>query len=168
MITPASWKVAAEFTVTAIDDSLQEGRQEYPVAHTITSSDSDYDGFTVSDVAVVVTDNDVASVAIAPSLVKPAEGGSATYSIFLTTQPTEDVVVSLNLTQAAAIAAAMGDDTVSLSPSTSLTFFAATRLITTSTPQTVTVSAVNRLDRRSALGYYRGLLLHIAVSSSDT
>ena len=46
---------------------------------------------TIAGVAVTVTDDDAAGAAVSETTLTVAEGGSATYTVRLNTQPTSDV-----------------------------------------------------------------------------
>ena len=58
--TPANWDVPQTVTVTAVDDGIVEDRIHTAViAHTAGSADPAFDGATLRDVVVNVTDNDI-------------------------------------------------------------------------------------------------------------
>ena len=64
-----------------------------------TSADSTYAGLPVSDVAVTNTDNDSAGVTVTPTsgLTTTEAGGTATFTVVLTSRPTADVTIGLEL-----------------------------------------------------------------------
>ncbi|TWT59616.1 choice-of-anchor Q domain-containing protein [Rubinisphaera italica] len=63
VFTSANWDLAQEVTVAAVDDYLNEGAHNGTIMHTVTSTDADYDSFTVADITVAITDNDIATPA---------------------------------------------------------------------------------------------------------
>ena len=60
------------------------------------SSADEFDAVTIAGVAVTVTDDDAAGAAVSETTLTVAEGGSATYTVRLNTQPTSDVVITRN------------------------------------------------------------------------
>ena len=64
-----------------------------PDAHAVVdaSSADEFDAVTIAGVAVTVTDDDAAGAAVSETTLTVAEGGSATYTVRLTTS---DVVIS--------------------------------------------------------------------------
>ena len=86
-------------TVTGVDDALADGAIAYTiVTAAATSTDSTYNGANPSDVAVSTTDNDTAGVTVTPTsgLTTTEAGGTATFTVVLTTQPTADVTIGLS------------------------------------------------------------------------
>ncbi|HLP87950.1 MAG TPA: DUF4114 domain-containing protein [Nostocaceae cyanobacterium] len=58
VFTPQNWNIAQNVTVTAIDDNLVEGEHNATIQHTTTSTDSRYNGISISSVNPDITDND--------------------------------------------------------------------------------------------------------------
>ncbi|AFY48280.1 putative extracellular nuclease [Nostoc sp. PCC 7524] len=56
--TPQNWNIAQVVTVTAVDDTVAEGNHSGTIQHTATSSDSNYNGISITSVNVSITDND--------------------------------------------------------------------------------------------------------------
>jgi len=56
--TPVNWSTPQTVTVTAVDDTDDEGPHSATVVHTTVSGDGKYSGITVTTVAVSITDND--------------------------------------------------------------------------------------------------------------
>jgi hypothetical protein len=54
-----NWDQAQSITSTAIDDDVSEGVHSDTVTFTVTSSDSNYDGLTLTDVPVTILDDDL-------------------------------------------------------------------------------------------------------------
>ncbi|WP_066382675.1 esterase-like activity of phytase family protein [Anabaena sp. CA = ATCC 33047] len=59
VFTPQNWNIAQTVTVTAVDDNLAEGNHTGTIQHTVTSSDTNYNGITIDSVNVSITDNDI-------------------------------------------------------------------------------------------------------------
>ena len=125
--TTSNWNTSQTVTLTGVNDS--DGDSE---TVTISHDVSGYGSVTADSVTVSVMDNDTAGVMVEPTSVDLNEEGMVTYTVKLTTQPSETVTIT----------PANGDTSaVSFSPS-SLTF-------TTSnwdTTQTVTLTSVNDSD----------------------
>ncbi|HSF16394.1 MAG TPA: Calx-beta domain-containing protein [Vicinamibacteria bacterium] len=132
IFSTANWNVPQTVTVTGVNDAIADGNQSYTIVTApATSTDLAYNGLTPSDVSVTNTDNDTAGITVSPTsgLTTTEAGGTATFTVVLTAQPSGDVTVGLSSSDATE---------GSVSPP-SLTF-------TTSswnTPQTVTVTGVN-------------------------
>ena len=78
----------ATFTLTPTQDDLAEGSETVGVAGSVT-------GLTVNGTTLTLTDDDTRGVAVSPTSVTLAEdGGTATYSVALTSQPTGPVTVT--------------------------------------------------------------------------
>ena len=93
--TDSDWNQAQTVAVTAAQD--EDARDDTATfSHTVTSTDGDYNGITASEVAVTVTDDEMAGVSILPEELTIAEGGSDTYQVVLTSQPTDDVIVTIS------------------------------------------------------------------------
>ena len=81
-------------TVTGADDALVDG----PITYTIVtaaavSTDANYNTRNAPDVLVTNSDNDAAGITVAPPgpLATTEAGGTATFTVVLTTQPTAEV-----------------------------------------------------------------------------
>ena len=127
--TPDNWGTTQAVTVNAAEDDDAAADEMVTLTHTV--SGGDYQGVSADDVTVTVTEDDAAGVTINPNALTVSEGGSGSYTVVLTTQPSEDVTVE--------IGGASGD--VSANP-TSLTFTPDNW----DTEQTVTVNAAEDDD----------------------
>jgi hypothetical protein len=97
--TAANWNVAQTVTVTGADDLVADGPQTYVVAiGPATSADTGYQGQNPADLTFTNTDNDLAGLVATPSsgLVTTEGGGTATFQLTLSSQPTANVVVALS------------------------------------------------------------------------
>jgi len=98
MFTAANWNVPQTVTATAVDDALIEGPHAGHVTHAVTSGDAHYDGIAVDPVTVEILDNDVAGFEVVPAsgLITTEAGGTATFMVRLTSQPTAAVSIGLS------------------------------------------------------------------------
>ncbi len=126
--TRSNWDTAQTVTVRAAEDADAVADS---VTLTHEASGGGYGSVEIADVSVRVTENDEAGVAVTPTELMVDEGGSGTYTVALTSEPTAEVTV--------AIGGAAGDITVA---PVSLGFTAANW----DTAQTVTVSAAEDAD----------------------
>ena len=90
------WDTPKNFTVTVVDDDLDEATPHVsPITHSTTAvSDPAYAALTPDPVAVDITDDDQFGITLTPTPLTVAEGGSNSYEIVLDSQPTHDVVVT--------------------------------------------------------------------------
>ena len=92
--SPSNWNQAKTVTVTsAQDDDARDDTAT--LSHTVSSTDGDYNGITVSEVAVTATDDETTGVSIRPTELTIAEGGSDSYEVVLTSQPSHEVTVTI-------------------------------------------------------------------------
>jgi hypothetical protein len=118
-------------TVTGVDDFLQDGNIMYKILlGVIVSSDKNYNGLDPVDLDIVNLDNDTPGFTMSPISGDTNElGGSATFTIFLNTQPS--ALVSLNVSSS--------DPTEGTASPTSLQFTPTNFRV----PQIVTVTGVD-------------------------
>jgi hypothetical protein len=93
--TPANYNVAQTVTVAAVDDDVAMGVHLATVTNVIASGDADYNALPPQVVQVTVTDNDVAGIAVVPAagLQTTEAGGTATFTVSLTSKPTGTVTI---------------------------------------------------------------------------
>ncbi|MBO9664109.1 choice-of-anchor U domain-containing protein [Dokdonella sp.] len=130
--TAANWNTAQTVTVTGVDDALADGDVAYAIVTApAVSTDADYSGIDAADVSVTNSDDDAAGITVSPTagLVTSEAGGTASFSVVLRTQPTADVTIALSSSDT-------GEGTVAPS---SVTFTAANW----NTAQSVTVTGVD-------------------------
>ncbi|MCP4136977.1 MAG: calcium-binding protein, partial [bacterium] len=119
-------------TVTGVNDSIADGDQSFYVRlDPSLSADTVYKGLSPQNVSLTNEDDDTAGVTVTPTsgLTTTEDGGTATFTVELDSQPEADVTIGLNSSDVA-------EGTVS--PST-LTFTATNW----NAPQTVTVTGVD-------------------------
>jgi endonuclease V-like protein UPF0215 family len=153
VFTSSNWSATQSVIITGIDDSLDDGNQNYTVLlEAASSSDSNYNSLDPNDISVTNVDDDTAGFTITNiSGVTTEYGGTSTFTIKLNSQPTADVSIAVSSSDTT-------EGTVSI---TSLTF-ASTNWSTT---QTVTVTGVNdsAVDGNQSYTVLLG-----AASSSDS
>ena len=163
--TTANWATPQTVTVTGVDDALVDGNVAYQVNLSAASADNGYQGLT-GNVSVTNDDNDGASLVVGAISRHTTEAGqTATFTVALASQPTQDVTVSV----------ASGDTTEGVVGSPTLTFTSANW----ATPQTVTVTGVDdalidgnvafqvNLSSASADNSYQGLTSNVSVTNDD-
>jgi len=146
------WDDVHGVAVTAVDDHLAETARTDTLRHVVISEDTGYRDVAVPDVAVAVTDDDVAAVAVTPVTLQIAESDGAaaeTYTVRLLSRPGADVLV----------VAAVVNPMVRIDPDT-LRFEA----VTWDLPSTVTVWVQ---DDGIAEGQHDAVIDHVAVSDDD-
>ena len=116
----------ATFSLTPSDDDLDEVDETLSVAGTTST------GLTVTGTTITIADNDQRGVKVTPVLLDVSEGGSSSYSVVLTSEPTGDVMIT---------PAVNGSDDVTLNAS-SLTFTSSNW----DTAQTIMVSGTQDID----------------------
>jgi hypothetical protein len=92
-----TWATGVMATVTVVDDAIVDGSQICWIqTGKSQSEDAAFDGLNPRDVKVTVLDDDVAGVVVNPEFLSVSEpSGSASFSVALTSQPTQVVSVSL-------------------------------------------------------------------------
>lgn len=107
--TAADWAVEQVVTVTGVDDLVADGPQAYAVvSDPAASADPVYAGTLLPDVPVTNLDDDVAGVVATPAagLETTEGGGTASFSVVLSSRPTADVIVAVTSGDAGEVAAA--------------------------------------------------------------
>ena len=149
-----NWDTVQNVTVTPTDDS--DGADEIggTITVLVTSADTKYGGLHMSTIAVTVRDDDSPSLGIIGGSFGfndfSEDGGEGSFTVGLSVQPTGgDVTVTITSNRTGVVT--VDTDTVTTGDQNTLTFTD----MTWSTPQTVTVTAVNDdidnpLDRRIA------------------
>ena len=88
--TVGNWATPQAVTVTAVDDP-DAADEALEIRHAV--SGADYAGVTVLPVAVTVVDDEIPDVNLSATSVDVDEGGQATWTVVLATQPTVTVTV---------------------------------------------------------------------------
>ncbi len=161
----SNWSTAQTVTVTAVDDSIDQGASRMvSISHAASSTDTDYAIADAGSVSVTVTDNDSAGVTITQSggstgVTEASGGRTDTYTVVLDSQPTHSVMVTV--TSGTPAAARVNGPGGTAGASATLTFSTSNW----STAQTVTVTAV---DDSIDQGASRMVSISHAASSTDT
>ena len=145
--TAAHWNTPQTVAVTAAQDDDAVGDDPVVLTHAV--SGGDYEGVAAADVEVSIIEDDTAEVTISTTALEVPEGDAKSYTVVLTSQPTADATVAIQVPDNAEIAV----------DKTTLTFTAAHW----NTPQTVAVTAAQDDD---AVGDDPVVLTH-AVSGGD-
>ena len=90
IFTPDNWQTEQLVGVPAARDG-DAADDTAVISHTV--SGGGYDGVTVASVTVTVTDEDTAGITVSESSLHLTEGGAATYQVSLGAQPTADVSI---------------------------------------------------------------------------
>ena len=94
--TSTNWDTAQTVTVPAAHDGDSMDEDQVTLTHAVSSTDDDtYDEIAAGEVKVDITDDDTDGVTVSPTAVTVTEGGTATYTVVLDTQPAGDVVVTV-------------------------------------------------------------------------
>ena len=110
--TADNWDDARTVTVRAAED-LDTADDTQTITHAVTGNSApEYVGLSIDSVAVTVNDNDDPDVTVSRSTLSIVEGGTATYTVALDSQPTTGVTIDVT-----------GGGDVTVEP-TSLTFTA--------------------------------------------
>lgn len=96
--TPSNWSSNQTVTITGVNDFVQDGNIAYTIITApATSSDVNYNGKDAPDVTVTNTDNDVAGITVSTISGNTTEdGGTATFSVVLNSQPAGNVTIGLS------------------------------------------------------------------------
>ena len=96
--TTDNWNSLVTVTVSGEDDDIDDLDQPYAISVTLASAaDAGYDGLAVPDVELVNVDDDSPGVTIEPltGLITTESGGTATFTVTLNSQPSDDVTITL-------------------------------------------------------------------------
>ena len=141
--TNSNWSMQQTVTILAAeDDDGEAGTAQF--GHNVVSPGTVYHGIPAPGVRATEDDNDTIGVIVSPTALSVPEGGSATYTVRLGTQPEEDVTV-----EATSDHGSDADLTVTSGTDTDADFNSVTLLFTDlnwHTQQTVTVSAAEDAD----------------------
>jgi hypothetical protein len=101
--TALSWQAPQKITITPVNDEVEDGNQLFTVdLGKATSSDPGYNGLDGGEVELSNIDDDIAGVLVSAASGNTSElGGTATFTIVLTSQPTASVTIPLASTNLA-------------------------------------------------------------------
>lgn len=98
VFTPANWNVPQAVTVRGVPDQVVDGDVAYAIiTGTAQSADAGYNGLNPADVAATNVNADVAGFAVTPTsgLVTTELGGTASFTVRLTSRPAAPVTVGV-------------------------------------------------------------------------
>jgi hypothetical protein len=156
--TDTDWNIAQTVTVTGIDDSVNDGDQAYTITlAAVVSTDTTYAGVDPDDVSVTNADDDTPGFLFSATsgLATTENGGTATFDVVLTSQPSGDVTFDLSSSDSSE---------GSVSPTT-LTFTAAAGPNAWNVPHTVTITGLDDAIPDNSQAYQ---ILSTDASSTDT
>ena len=90
------WYIPQTVTVTADHDVDDVDELPLAITHTLSSTDSEYNGFGADSVIVAVKDDDDSGVTVSETSLDIGEGGSAVYTVVLDSQPTGEVTIAIS------------------------------------------------------------------------
>ena len=85
---------AGTFTLTPVNDDVDETDETVTVSGAVADAAA---GLTVAEAQVTITDNDDRGVTVTPTKLEVTEGGSDSYTVVLTSQPTDEVTVTVSV-----------------------------------------------------------------------
>ncbi|HYM82454.1 MAG TPA: OmpA family protein [Candidatus Limnocylindria bacterium] len=151
--TSGDWSTAQTVTVTGVNDDLDDGNILYSIlTAAATSADAGYNGLDAADVGVTNQDDDTAGITVTPTagLVTTEAGGTAGFTVVLSSQPTANVTIGFS----------SSDLTEGTVAPASLTF----TLGDWATPQPVTITGVDDLVADGSVAY---TIVTAAATSPD-
>eukprot|EP01060_Flectonema_neradi_P009436 TRINITY_DN1671_c2_g3_i1.p1 TRINITY_DN1671_c2_g3~~TRINITY_DN1671_c2_g3_i1.p1 ORF type:complete len:6512 (+),score=1571.45 TRINITY_DN1671_c2_g3_i1:146-19681(+) len=93
-----NWQTNVVFTVTGVNDDMNDGDQTYSLQFTTSSADTNFAALMVQPVTITNTDDDTAGVSVAykpGGLVTTEKGVTDSFTIALNSQPTDTVTINL-------------------------------------------------------------------------
>ena len=123
--TTSNWNQAQTITVTGVDDDIDNAgnARTVTITHVASSSDSNYTIANAGSVSVTVTDDDTAGVTVSSSSHTVAEnGGTASYTVVLATEPLSDVVITVTAADETVVKLDGPDQATTYTKSEDLTF----------------------------------------------
>ena len=96
--TSQNWNVTQAVTLTGVNDQIADGNIDYTIAVSASSSDTNYNTLSPSQVTATNVDNDTVGITVNPTtgLTTTEAGGTAQFSVVLNTQPTADVTIPVS------------------------------------------------------------------------
>ena len=93
--TSQNWSSVQRVTVTALEDPDADDEPTATINHSVSSTDTLYDGVSTDGVDITVTDDDTNGVTVTPTELTVTEGSTATYTVVLDAQPTGTVTITV-------------------------------------------------------------------------
>lgn len=98
VFTPDNWNQIQTVTVTGVSDHVISGSRTYKIIlGAAVTADASYSGMKPSDVSILNVNTDVAGVTVTPTsgLVTTEAGGTASFTMALTSKPSSNVTIAL-------------------------------------------------------------------------
>lgn len=101
IFSTTNWSTAQTVTVTGVDDAVVDGNMDYTITFSVSSSDTSYNAMAVDPVPVTNLDNDVPQtpgITVVPDsgLTTSEAGTTATFSLVLYSEPTQNVTINIS------------------------------------------------------------------------
>lgn len=95
--TTGDWASAQTVTIAPVDDQIAEGNHNGTITHSASSSDTNYNGIGISSVTAAIADNESVGYVISAISGPTTEGGQqATFTIRLTSRPSNNISIALS------------------------------------------------------------------------
>ncbi|MEX0641712.1 MAG: choice-of-anchor D domain-containing protein, partial [Pirellulales bacterium] len=117
LFTTADWNLPHNVLVTGVNDFTIDGAVGYSILlDEATSADPTYNGYDPADVDASNTDDDTAAITVSPTsgLITTEPGGTATFTMVLTSQPSANVAIGV--TSSDSTEATVSPGTVTFTP----------------------------------------------------
>ncbi|MEG5059221.1 SBBP repeat-containing protein [Microcoleus sp. A2-C5] len=165
--TPSNWNVAQNVTVSAIDDSIAQGTYSGTITHKSVSTDTFYNGLTISPVTATIADNDTAGVSVSPASTTATEGGvTGSYTLKLNSQPTAPVTLSFEAGSQISAIASVSFDSTNWNVAKSVTVTATDDAVVEGNHAgSISHSAASADSKYSAIGIP---VVNVAITDNDT
>jgi hypothetical protein len=140
--TSANWSTPQNISINGVDDAIDDGDIAYSIVTAAAiSGDLTYSGLNAADISVTNTDDDTAGISVSPTsgLITTEAGGTASFTLVLSSRPVADVTIPISSSNSA-------EGTVSTA---SVTFTNANW----NTPQTVTITGANDVAQDGDVAY---------------
>ena len=97
VFTAEDWDQPKSFTITSVDDDVDDGDVTFVIQTEVASNDPLYNGFGVADVTVTNVDDDEVGVTVTPvdDSVIDELSGTAEFTVVLNSEPVADVTVTV-------------------------------------------------------------------------
>ena len=96
--TTSTWNTPQQVTVTGVNDEIADGNQSYQITFRVSSTDTNYNNFSLDPVNVTNTDNNTPGITliVADSTTsESANNNTGTIHLVLNTRPTDNVTITL-------------------------------------------------------------------------
>ena len=97
--TAVNWSTPQTVSVAGVNDNIDDGDVSYSITTAVSSDDSKYSVLDPADVSLVNADDDPAGVTISPIELPIPEGGDASFTVSLNSEPIADVAIALSMGQ---------------------------------------------------------------------